>query len=283
MIYSTDLLYKPTPQLHFADDGPVKTTMQEVHVNPEEVKHLDHLQGGPQFTSTGKRSYKPLGHLFKNPHIVASYHEHVAEHRANGGAIGRHEHASAANGRYGDTEVVEFPHHLVDIMNKAQGGATYNPWDGKPEYFLGGLFSSFASKLGPMLGKVAKGASNLISRGASATGRAASNIAKRLPSMSTVAGAAGRGLGHVAHAAGAILPAYMQHRNMQQQERMMQPPEAPQEAPEPPKYESLPDDLYGGMAPSRQLSAAKQVTESIPHQGNARYPEFGMSTFGNRS
>lgn len=284
MTHKLDLLYKPTPK--FAHGGAVRTTMQEVHVNPEEVAHLDYLQGGPKFSATGKRQYRHLGNLFKNVHIQNAFHDHVAEHRANGGAIGRHEHASAANGRYGDTEIVEMPHHLVDIMNKAQGGAVYNPWDGKPEYFLGGLFSSFASKLGPMLGNIAKGASGLlksgsgaISRGASALGRGlssgagalsrgASSIASKLPSMKAV----GTGLGHAANIAGHVLPAYMQHRQEQQMMQAMQ----QQQQPEPVQYEQVPDDLYGGMANTRQLRAARQVTGALPSNATWR-DQYGFT------
>ena len=236
MLDPDNLLYKKLPK--YADGGGVKTTMQEVHVNPAEVHHMDFLQGGPRFTSTGKRSYRELGKLLKNPHIAASYHDHVAEHRANGGPIGRHEHALASNGRYGDTEVCEMPHHMVELMNRAQGGATHNPWDGKPEYFLGGLFKSFASKLAPMAGKLfsgaASGAKRFASKAAPMAGKVfsgAASGAKRLASkaapmagklFSGAASAAKSVAPTLANVASEALPIYAQHRMQQQQQRQQE-------------------------------------------------------------
>lgn len=298
MLEHDNLLYKQLPK--YANGGGVRTTMQEVHVNPAEVHHMDELQGGPSYTASGRRSYKKLGRLFKNLHMANILHHHVAEHRAMGGPIGRHEHASAANGRYGDTELVEMDHNLVHLMNHAQGGATYNPWDGKPEYFLGGLFKSLGSKLMPMAGKIgggllgmakagSTGGKNLLSSSMSAfkngansfkgfansAGRNALNI---LPSGSTLRNGAASVGRTLAQAAPIAVPAIMQHRQdqqmMRQQQQMMQQAQQPEPEPQIPmrRQEEAPVEDYHAQDVSNMYGGSHGYASPPPMRRSLMAP-----------
>ena len=237
MTYTLEVLQKEP--IH-RDGHRVKTSMEEVHVSPHEAEWWDHLQGGPQFTATGKRSYKKLGQLFKNPHIENMFHEHARSHFASGGSVGRNHHASEHNGRFGDTMVVEMPHHLCKVLDRAIGGPCYNPIDGKREYFLGALLGGAARLFGPMMSRLApslgsalgglgRGFGNMAMSIGSGLGRGASMAGNALRSgMGSLANAApriGAGIGNAltgaAHAANAFLPPYMQYKEMKQMDRLM--------------------------------------------------------------
>lgn len=140
--------YSAAPPM-MAHGGQVKhRKMIKAHFNPKELDIMDHLQGHTErCPRTGLRSYRPFEELIKNPHIVATIHNHMRKHHAMGGHQSMHPHHAmrgheslqhlAAEGRHGDREIgLIGPHtkHLFDHL--ATGGHTpLNPYTDLPEYW----------------------------------------------------------------------------------------------------------------------------------------------------
>jgi hypothetical protein len=142
-----------------------KHKMIKVHANPHELRILDHLQGGPEYSHEGIKRYPHLEEIIKNPHIVESIHRHAQNHRqhhAFGGLTPAMEHLKAG-GRYGDTELAEIGPHTHRLFNEIAGYPTRNPHTGHPEYFsLGGALSGLWNTFKPALKGIAQAAAPTI-------------------------------------------------------------------------------------------------------------------------
>lgn len=157
--------------------------MTTVHMNPHEIRILDHLQGMTEHGPSGIKMFPHLEEIFKNQHIVEAIHRHGHNHRshhAHGGYTPAMQHLSQG-GRYGDTELAMIGPRTEHLFNSLAGHPTRNPHTGHPEYFsigpaLSGMWNTFKG-VAPSLG-------NFISRGASSAasgiGRAASAVAPHI-------------------------------------------------------------------------------------------------------
>jgi hypothetical protein len=132
--------------------------MTKVHMNPNEIRILDHLQGGPEFGHEGIKVFSHLEELLKNPHIVQNVHHHAQRHRhAFGGAIGNE--AMRRLGRHGDSELAMIGPHTHRLFNEIVGHPTRNPHTGHPEYFslssaLSGLWNGIKQVASPVVNAV---------------------------------------------------------------------------------------------------------------------------------
>ena len=149
------------PAQSFAKGGRTKG-MVAVHMNPQELHILDHLQDKVErCPKTNLRSYPGIEALLKNSHIVAQVHHHARAHHAAGGLTPHYsaggltphyDHGGsldhmAADGRHGDTEMALIGPHTHHLFDQLAGHKTRNPHDGHPEYFslggmLGGLWNT---------------------------------------------------------------------------------------------------------------------------------------------
>ncbi len=118
-------------------------------MNPHEVQILEHLQGkSERHPESGKRSFKHIDELMKNPHILNMVHHHAAKYGDGGLIHGEH---AAQHPTHGDLESVLIGKHTNNVLKHLAGRhLTYNPDNGDPQYWslggaLGGLWDTLKS------------------------------------------------------------------------------------------------------------------------------------------
>jgi hypothetical protein len=156
--------------------------MTKVHLNPMEVRIMDHVQGFTEHGPGGVKMYPHLEELLKNRHLVETIHRH---HHASGGYSPAMERLRAG-GRHGDSEIAMIGPRTEHLFNTLAGHPTKNPYTGHPEYFsigpaLSGLWNT-VSGAAPSLFNAAKG---LFSSAAPALKDIAQSAAPSLLPMAT--------------------------------------------------------------------------------------------------
>jgi hypothetical protein len=156
--------------------------MIKVHINPHEVRVLDHIQGFAEHAPDGAKMFPGLEDILKNRHLVESVHKHAHQHRAHhysGGYSPAMQHLREG-GRYGDSEVAMIGPRTKHLFDSFAGQSTRNPYTGHPEYWsigpaLGGLWgavSGAASKVPGMISGAARAAAPALQSAASGVGNA---------------------------------------------------------------------------------------------------------------
>lgn len=152
--------------------------MTAVHMNPHEIRIMDHLQGITEHGPNGVKMFPHLEDIFKNQHIVEAIHRHAHTHRAHhahGGYTAPMQHLSQG-GRNGDTELAMIGPRTEHLFNSLAGYPTKNPYTGHPEYFsIGPALSS--------MGNIFKGGASALGRGVGALGGALGRGAGALGGM----------------------------------------------------------------------------------------------------
>lgn len=168
--------------------------MTTVHMNPHEIRILDHLQGMTEHGPGGVKTFPHLEEIFKNRHIVESIHRHGHNHRAHhayGGYTPAMQRLSQG-GRNGDTELAMIGPRTEHLFNSLAGHPTRNPNTGHPEYFsigpaLSGMWNTFKGPASNFLKSGASSLGNLASSAASGIGRAASAAAPHIKNAASAA------------------------------------------------------------------------------------------------
>lgn len=160
----------------FAHGGRIKRgKMVIAHISPHELNVLDHLQGKiERCPRSNMRSYTHLEEILKNPHLLASVHQHArahhAEHHASGGDVGHQDYHDAhlnhlaEGGLHGDSELALIGPHTRHVFDQLASGPTVNPHTGHPQYWslggaLGGLWNAVkggVSKIAPTVAAAGK-------------------------------------------------------------------------------------------------------------------------------
>ena len=204
--------------------------MRAIHASPSELDYLDMIQGkkvisedkeSPMHMKKYRRMYPGIESLLKNPHIKAAIFEKVVEHHARGGEVGALHPASAANGRFGDTEVALVGPHTLRFLNSITPHPSVNPHDGHPEFFsLQGMLGG----LGDTIMGGARRAWDTASPYIGAIGRAALPIASTALQGAVgehLSPTAGRLVGRMTEGAGnALLDRYAPEANLPGQEHL---------------------------------------------------------------
>lgn len=172
-----------------------KPSMVEVHLNPKELDDLTHLQGSAHYNNAGVPVFNKLWKEFlSHDRIQDALHHHIREGHRDGGMISVHEERLRHDGRHGDSRTALMPRPMAEYLEE-QFGKSINPYDGKPEFYLGDLLRGASRYLSPLasslynMGSAAyRGMSRAGSaayRGAASAGRgissAAGNLYNRLP------------------------------------------------------------------------------------------------------
>lgn len=130
------------------------------HFNRSELGNMDKLQGGRiRDPKTGLPVYSRLGHMIENHPAMKTHLDEIFElgnmHKAGHEThLSKHLKEMAHHGRFGDTELAEIPHTLSEKLDHMIGGPSFNPKDGKKEYFLGALASLAMPLVGTLVDKV---------------------------------------------------------------------------------------------------------------------------------
>lgn len=135
--------------LAFNRGGKVPRGLIAVHMNPQELDVLDHLQGHRKHAPDHNRMYPDLEGVFRNAHIKSGMIDHAKQHYASGGHVGHMSPISASNGIHGDSQIAYIGPHMRQVFNEALGHKyDRNPYDGHPQYYgLGDFFNSIGSGL----------------------------------------------------------------------------------------------------------------------------------------
>lgn len=172
--------------------------MMLVHLNRDELRHLESAQGGrDEDTHTGVPSLKRLGSLLENPHVLElikrSMHE-SREHHAHGGHVGFHEpdyspkyEKIAGLGQHGDTELALITPHTAHVLDSMIGGPSINPHDGRRQYFLGSLINGFKNLVAPIGKAIAPAIGGLFGGAKSAVSNMAQQAMPALKNAATSA------------------------------------------------------------------------------------------------
>lgn len=186
-------LPQPTMYSSFKRGGRAKSKgFATVHMNPQEISILEHLQGNTHIKD-GIKSFPHLEELLKNPHLLERAHHHAREHahhHADGGPAHEEiEHLRQA-GRFGDSSLAEIGPRTQNFFNQMAGGhPSINPYSGHPEYWN--------------IGGALKGMMGMIKGGARTAAGAARSGARM------VSGAARSAAPHLASIAREALPAVL--------------------------------------------------------------------------
>lgn len=156
--------------------------MIKVHINPQEIRALDHIQGFSEHAPDGVKMYPGLEDILKNRHLVENVHKHSHKHRMHhyaGGYSPSVQHLREG-GRYGDTEIAMIGPRTKHLFDNFSVYPTKNPYTGHPEYWsigsaLNGLWdtvSGAASKIPSMFSGAADAAAPALQNAVSGIGNA---------------------------------------------------------------------------------------------------------------